>query len=173
VITGSMGAGKTTLLGEASDLLVARGIPHAAIDADALDTVRLPGPTGDPDVRFRQRGVRYQNLRAIWANSAAAGVERVLLAEAVEQRDELDALVEAVGARRVVVCRLHAALATMQARVRSREPGMLQERFVSRVAVLDGLLDQAKLEDFTIDNDGRKVTDVATDLLVRAGWLTR
>jgi adenylate kinase len=41
VITGSMGAGKTTVLGEASDLLAAHGITHAAIDLDALGVSHL------------------------------------------------------------------------------------------------------------------------------------
>ena len=36
VITGNMGAGKTTILAEASDLLTAGGIVHAAIDLDTL-----------------------------------------------------------------------------------------------------------------------------------------
>lgn len=36
VITGSMGSGKTSVMAEASDLLSAAGIDHAAIDFDGL-----------------------------------------------------------------------------------------------------------------------------------------
>ena len=43
VISGSMGSGKTTVLAEASDLLAAADIPHAAIDLDALALAHLPG----------------------------------------------------------------------------------------------------------------------------------
>ncbi len=43
VITGSMGAGKTTVMAEASDLLSAAGVSHAAIDLDALAIIRTPG----------------------------------------------------------------------------------------------------------------------------------
>jgi len=34
VISGSMGSGKTTVLGEASDILAAHSLVHAAIDMD-------------------------------------------------------------------------------------------------------------------------------------------
>ena len=44
VISGSMGAGKTTVMGEASDILSARGVAHAAFDLDALGIVLLPDP---------------------------------------------------------------------------------------------------------------------------------
>ena len=47
VITGSMGSGKTTVLGEASDLLTARGVVHAAIDGDALANGHLPVSSPD------------------------------------------------------------------------------------------------------------------------------
>jgi hypothetical protein len=65
-----------------------------------------------------------------------------------------------------------ADLKTMQGRIQIREPGMLQTTFVTRVARLDALLDQAGVEDFSIENSGRSVTDVARDVLVRAGWLS-
>ena len=42
VISGSMGSGKTTVLGEASDLLAAAEILHAAIDLDTLALGHLP-----------------------------------------------------------------------------------------------------------------------------------
>ena len=50
VITGSMGSGKTTVLGEASDILSAANVAHAAIDVDALGIYHPP--TGD-DLEIR------------------------------------------------------------------------------------------------------------------------
>ena len=43
-----MGAGKTTLMAEASDVLIERGIVHAAIDLDTLGIGLLP-PSENPD----------------------------------------------------------------------------------------------------------------------------
>jgi hypothetical protein len=43
--------------------------------------------------------------------------------------------------------------------------------FVRRVAQLDRILDVASLEDFSIQNDHTSVSDVARELLMRAGWL--
>ena len=163
VISGSMGSGKTTVLAEASDLLAARGVVHAAIDLDALGIAHVPGG--------ERIDLIHRNLASIWENYAAAGVTRLLLAEAVESRAELDRIQNAIPGSTVVVCRLRARLETMQQRVSVREPGMLREQFVARVAELDTLLDRAQLEDFSLVNDDGAVTDVARELLVRAGWI--
>lgn len=113
----------------------------------------------------------HRNLASIWENYAAAGVTRLLLTAAVESRAKLDRIQNAIPDSTVVVCRLRAKLETMQQRVSMREPGMLREQFVARVAELDTLLDRAQLEDFSLVNDGGSVTDVARDLLTRAGWI--
>src|SRR5690349_23304571 len=51
VISGSMGAGKTTVLGEASDLLAASGIEHAAIDLDTLSIGLFAGDVSRSEER--------------------------------------------------------------------------------------------------------------------------
>ncbi len=163
VISGSMGCGKTTVLGEASDILAVAGISHASIDLDAIATALLPEAVG--------RDVASRNLASIYRNVRTAGVARVLVAQAVESRRELDRLREAMPDARMLVCRLTAALATMQARLRTREPGMLQDRFLARAASLERMLDEALVEDFTIVNDRRSVTDVAREMLERARWI--
>jgi hypothetical protein len=48
---------------------------------------------------------------------------------------------------------------------------MLQEQFVARVQPLEAALDAAGLEDFSVDNDGRSVTDVAREVLRLAKWM--
>ena len=68
VVSGSMGSGKTTVLGEASDILSARGVVHAAIDLDAMGSALLPDAVSCD--------VTYRNLAAVWANYAAMGVNR-------------------------------------------------------------------------------------------------
>ena len=163
VISGSMGSGKTTVLAEASDLLAARGVVHAAVDLDALGIAYL--------AEEERNDLIHRNLASIWENYAAAGVTRLLLAAAVESRAELDRIQKAIPGSTVVVCRLRARLETMQQRVSVREPGMLREQLIARVAELDTLLDRAQLEDFSLANDDASVTDVARELLVRAGWI--
>jgi adenylylsulfate kinase len=163
VITGSMGAGKTTVMAEASDLLTASDIVHAAIDLDALGIRHAPDATA--------HHIEYRNLVAVWRNYADAGITRLLIAEAIERREELELLQQAIPGSQLLICRLTASVETMQQRVRTREPGALQEAFVARVTELEALLDEAKVEDFSLDNSDRAVTDVAREMLVRAGWL--
>lgn len=164
VITGSMGVGKTAVMAEASDILATRGIAHAALDLDVLGIVHF---CSEPE----RSEVVDRNLRCIWENFAALGITRLLLARAIESRRELDRCCAAVGAAEATVCRLTAALATMQQRVRMRETGMLQQRFIDRVAVLETILDTAKLADFRVANENRSLTEVAEEVLVRAGWI--
>ena len=157
-----MGAGKTNVMGEASDLLTAREIRHAAIDLDAIYLPLLPEPLS--------RQVQLRNVAAIAKHCRDAGIGRFLLAVAVESGDVLADLRTAFSADEITIARLIAPLETMAARLRGREPGIKQDEFVDRSRSLDAILTAAALEDFTVNNDGRPVTDVARELLERAGW---
>lgn len=161
-----MGSGKTTVLGEASDILTEHDIEHAAIDLDWLGNVHLRQEVPNP-------GSAYRNLALVWKNYAALGLTRLLLARALETQMELQSCRNALPGAELVVCRITADLQTMQERVRLREPGERQGFYVARVAELERLLDRAAVEDFSIRNQGRSVTEVARDLLVRAGWLAK
>ena len=164
VITGNMGSGKTTILAEASDLLTAGGIVHAAIDLDTLGIGHLP-ETAWPDLPYR-------NLSCVWQNYSAAGASRLLIAEAVESSSELGRIQDAVPGAQIVVCRLTATLETLRRRVARREIGALRDTFVARVDKLQLLIDGAQLEDFTLTtDDGSSVTNIARELLSRGRWL--
>ena len=114
----------------------------------------------------------FANLAAVWPNYAAAGAERLLVARVVENRSEPQRYREAVPGAEPVVCRLTASIETMQKRVGVREPSMIQAQAIARSATLDDILEGARAEDFTVDNDeGRSVTDVAREMLSLAGWL--
>ncbi len=165
IISGSMGAGKTTVLSEASDLLARAGIPHAAID---LDWLAVMHPQQDA---YGQRLV-FANLAAVWPNYVAAGAERLIVAKVIENENELDLYRTAVPGASPVVCRLTAPIALMHQRLRVREPGMFQGQALARSTELDGILESAAIEHFTVDNGpGRHVTDVAREMLTRARWL--
>jgi len=131
-----MGSGKTTILSEASDLLIARNIPHASIDVDALGTAHLP-PT------LQNNQLMYRNLQSVWENYAHAGLTRLLLGP----RHTRPCRTRAVSQRRIrsqdCICRLTASLKTMQHRVQTREIGTLQNTYIARVAELNSILDRA------------------------------
>lgn len=165
IITGTMGAGKTSVLGEASDILALHGIAHAAIDLDALGLAYLPSAAGSD-------GVMYGNLRSVCENYASLGVRRLLVARAIEGRAELELCSGVVSALTTVICRLTASIEAMEQRVRLRELGVSQRGYVARVAELNTILDRARLENFTISNEKRPLTDVAHELLVKAGWIS-
>lgn len=165
IITGSMGAGKTTILAEASDLLTERKVPHAAIDLDAFGLAYLP-PGSNNDAAM------YRNLRNVCKNYAALGVPRFLVARAVENPAALESCRRAVSAKRTVVCRLTAKIGIMRQRVKIRESGLLQKQFVARVAKLNSILDHAQLEDFAVATDVRSVTEIAKEMLHKAGWIS-
>jgi hypothetical protein len=164
IITGTMGAGKTTVLVEASDILSSRHIAHAAIDLDALGLAHRPSePSND--------GVMYRNLESVCNNYASVGVRRLLLARAMENRSELELCRGVVSATSTIVCRLTASIEAVQQRVQTRESGVSQRKYVDRVAKLNDILDRARLEDFTVTNENRSLTEVAHEVLVKAGWI--
>ncbi len=161
---GSMGAGKTTVLAEASDILASHKIPHATIDLNALGLAYLPsGAASD--------AAMYSNLKSICENYASLGVQRILLARAIESRNELDLCRRIVSPTTTLVCRLSASLETMQQRVSTRETGSLQKQFVARVSTLNQVLDRAHLEDFVVTNENRPANEVAREMLVKAHWI--
>ena len=164
IITGSMGSGKTAVLAEASDILTLQGVPHASIDLDAFGTAHLPS-------KAINDSVMYRNLRSVWENYAALGLTRLMLARAIEDRAELERCLDAVSGTKAVICRLTASIETMRQRVRRRESGTQQHKYVERVAELNAVLDRAQLEDLSLANEERSLTDVAQEMLTRAGWL--
>jgi len=54
-----------------------------------------------------------------------------------------------------------------------RESGVLQQQFVARVAKLNSILDRARLEDFVVTSDDRSVTQIAHEMLLKAGWISK
>lgn len=165
IITGTMGAGKTAVLAEASDILAQRQIVHAAIDLDALGLAHLP-PTARSDE------VMYDNLRSICGNYATLGVQRFLVARAIEDVAHLKLCRDIIPAANMIVCRLTASIEAMKLRVETRDSGISQRECVARVAVLNAILDRARLENFAVANENRPLTEVALEMLTQAGWIS-
>ena len=157
-----MGSGKTAVMGEASDILREMSIPHAAIDLDAVSVHLFPDST--------TKDIDLRNAAALYKNCVAAGVDKILIAAAIESAQSLDDLTGAFSGASLIVCRLTASHETMAARLRVREPGMRQAEFVERSRTLEQRLTDAALEHFRVSNDGRDITAVAREVLERAGW---
>jgi hypothetical protein len=138
-------------------------MPHAAIDLDAVSLHVLPDQVS--------RELHSRNLAAIARNCLEAGIDRFVIAVAVESEEVLADLQAAFAGMTITVARLSASAKTMESRLRVREPGIKQQEFVDRSRALDRILTAAALEDFTVTNDRRSVTDVARELLTRAGWI--
>jgi hypothetical protein len=160
-----MGAGKTAVLGEASDILTQRQIVHAAIDLDALGLSHLPAAA-------RSDSLMYENLRSIHRNYAVSGVQRFLVARAIEDRAQLKLCRDIIPAANTVVCRIAASIEAMQRRVELRELGVSRLEYVARVPKLNVILDSAHIEDFAVTNENRSLTQVAIEMLVKSGWIS-
>jgi hypothetical protein len=160
-----MGAGKTAVLAEASDILASRQIVHAAIDVDALGLAHLPSAA------FTD-GVMYDNLWSVCRNYATLGVQQFLLARAIEGDAELKLCGEIIPAANIVVGRLTASIETMKRRVEMRDLGISQLEYLARVTKLNFVLDRVQLEDFAVTNENRPLTDVALEMLLKAGWIS-
>lgn len=166
LITGTVGAGKTTLAREVGELLRNSGVTSAMIDLDSLSYI---SPGADDD-RFNSRFV-LRNLLAIWPNYAAVGVDHLVLARFVGGLAELDAYREAIPNSAFTVCRVTASGATVQRRLRERECGVAQAFLLQLSRQLERQAAAIGVEDFVVDNgDKRSITDVAREVLVRAGW---
>lgn len=156
---------RISVLGEASDILALRQITHAAIDLDTLGLAHID--SGET------KTVMYRNLQCVCKNYAALDVKRLLLARAIEDRAELELCREVVLATNTVVCRLTASIETMQQRVKMRESGVRQQDYLARVAELNAILNRAQLEDFIVNSGKRSVTEVAQEMLIEAGWISK
>jgi hypothetical protein len=166
IISGPVGVGKTSVAHEMFDLLSDRDIAHAVIDLDALG-ISWPFGEGDPHNEL----MAMRNLKAIWANFAASGVDRAVIARVVEKAEDLTAYREAIPGAEIQVCRLTAGLDVLRERVGRRELGSSYENLVRRSAELAESLEQSGPTDFTIRTDDRELPEIALEALTKAGWL--
>ena len=114
----------------------------------------------------------YGNVRSVVQNYAALGIDRFLLARAIESLAELETCRNAVSAQEVTVCRVLARIETMEQRVRNRETGPRREEYVARVSKLNTILDGAAIESFSVTNEDRPQAHSAREMLIKAGWIS-
>lgn len=167
LVTGAPGVGKTTLVKEMGEQLFHAGVAHAVVDIDELARVRPAVP--DPGAWAE---LTVANLRAMWPNYEALGVERLILAGIVQSAAIVDAYREAIPGSDLTVVRLRASVDTLHARLQHREPGSVRAFLLGATAGLDREIAELGVDDLTVDNDpDRPVRDVARVILEQVGWL--
>jgi adenylylsulfate kinase len=167
VITGTVGVGKTTTGVAISDILDHQGIAHALIDQDMLRW-SSPRPMDDPF----NIAVGLRNLAAVWANYRAAGTERLILVDVVETGDELAGYRTAIPDATMQVVRLIASLPAILRRLEGRESEASLAWHQRRAPELIAIMDRNQVGDLHVDTEGRTSSDIAHEILKRAGWLT-
>jgi hypothetical protein len=165
VITGPVGVGKSTVGAEVFRLLRDACVPSALIDLPALGNA-WPVPGDDP---WNERLI-HANLACSWANFARAGVSRLVICRVLEARSLLRHIEAAVPGAQITVVRLQARLELLHTRVRAREAGD-PSWYLDTASYLVGKLETAAVEDHTVDNENRPITEVATEVLRVTGWL--
>lgn len=168
LVTGAPGVGKTTLVKEMGEQLFHAGVPHAVLDIDELARVR----PAVPDERAWAE-LTVANLRAVWPNYEALGVERLVLAGIVQSAAIVDAYRAAIPGADLTVVRLRASVDTLHARLQDREPGTVREFLLGVTASLDKEIADLDVADLTIDNDpDQPLSTLAREILVKLGWPT-
>jgi chloramphenicol 3-O-phosphotransferase len=165
IVTGPIGAGKTAVLHEADSLLVAVESRHATVELEEL--ARCWSPAIGPD----RRSFVNRTLAAVWANFESVGADRLLLSGLVEQRSDVEGVVDSVQDAAVTIARLRAPLALLEQRIRSRETGLGVEGELDGARWWARHFEREHPEDFVVETENRPVREIAREMLRRAGWL--
>ncbi|UZN05396.1 ATPase [Cellulomonas sp. S1-8] len=162
LLGGRSGVGKSTVASAVHDLLVARDVPHAVVEGDALDLAH-PAPW--------EHGVAAANLADVWRRYRALGHRRLVYTNTVSVL-EADALAAAVGDRpRVTSVLLTASDATARERLGRREDGASYDAHVARSGAAAVRLEAAAGGDVhRVATDGRMPAEVAAEVVALAGW---
>jgi hypothetical protein len=161
ILTGPCGVGKSSVAFECMERLERAGVAAAMVDAELA--YFHPKPVAD---HFGY-AVAEAGLRALWPVYVAQGIHRLLLSRVVENEEQLAIVTRAVPGARVQIFRLVARSATISERLRRREIGTGLAWHEARSAEIA----KATLGE-PIDAE-RLVTEIAQDVLGRAGWLAR
>ncbi|WP_413753632.1 hypothetical protein NRF20_29675 [Streptomyces sp. R-74717] len=168
LIGGRAGVGKSTVAWEVSAQLRAVEAAHAVVEGDLMGQVH-PAPEGDP----HRAGITERNLAAVWSNFAELGYRRLIYTNTVSVLPESAAMFErAMGADvRIVRVLLTASDATTYGRLSGREIGSELDREVANSVRKARLLDEhAPADTVRVATDGRKVTDIAREVVAVTGW---
>ena len=163
LVTGPLGSGKTSVATEIAAVLEHQGVRNAVVDLDWLCWVG-PGISGE-----RLDALLHDNLRAVVGRFRAEGIERFVLAHAVQSSAEVGRLRDAVQPAHLTVVRLEVSPEVAAERVRQRAPA---DSLVTAhdLSEQEALWDAATLleADLVVRNDhDRPLSAVAAEVLER------
>ncbi|WP_233571625.1 zeta toxin family protein [Cellulomonas triticagri] len=166
LIAGRSGSGKTAVAHEVSARWARSGLAHVLVDGDNLAAAH-PKPPRDP----HGTALTEANLRALWANYAAAGYRRVVYVNTVSVL-EREMITRALGGRaRVGGVLLTASARTIRTRLGAREVGTELAAHLDRSAAAAEVLDRAAGPWVVrVGTDGRTVEEVAAAVTAASGW---
>ncbi|WP_150306613.1 hypothetical protein [Planctomonas psychrotolerans] len=164
-LNGTVGVGKTSVADAVGDLLSDRSVPNAVIDLDWLRNT-WPAPDDDP---FNNR-VELANLRLMLGTYRDAGVTHVVLAGVMETAEGRAQYEQATGD--LTVCRIDVDLDVVRERLGGRHAAHDAHLawHLERAGELQGVLDEASLEDAVVDATHLTVAEAAAAVLEAAHW---
>ena len=162
LITGTVGVGKSSVADEVFEILKAQSKPLALINLDELGYA-CPTPQDDP---FHIR-LRLKNLASVWPNYYEAGVRALIIPYVIGSNDVLGRFREAIPNAETFVIRLDARQPVLEERIRNRPMGGDDEWHIKRAAELAAILDQAHVENATIDTDDKTIIEVAQEVITK------
>lgn len=164
LVSGTVGVGKTSALIAIANSLEAGDRPYAVVDLDWLAWFRP-----EPDRGATVRSVLVENLRCVSETFRRAGVEQLVLARAVRQADEVEAIRAALEPCHLVVARLVASTAVVERRLRGRDAGAQLAEHLAESAAFAAEADDAGIGE-VIATDELDAPAVARAALRLAGW---
>jgi hypothetical protein len=163
VVTGAYGTGKTSIIEEMADILEKAGRSYAAIDLDWL--VWFEAPHMDQALSDR---VFAANLAGVVSNYLSVGVERFLVAGAIESQADLDGLHVSVPMPLRVV-RLTVPYEVIARRLGAAVTAGRADDLAVAATWLESATGEG-IEDLTVAND-RPIRRVAEEILQWLGWV--
>ena len=167
VVTGTIGAGKSAVAAAMSEILHERGTRHALIEVDWLGEVYPALDSEDP----YSNDFAMKILRTIWPLYLETGISRAIVTMTLENQQELDDLVAALGSPPVTVVRLVASQQTREDRIRAREFGNLRDLFLQKTGEIEHNMECFDLGDILVHNDNRLPPATAQEVLEKLGWV--
>lgn len=174
LITGPAGVGKSTLCWEMGDVLAEAGIAHVAIESDELDRVfPKPGPEELAPLAPGARDVSQLNLAALWGTYRALGHTRLIMSGVMlHVAFDKGWILAAIPDARITVVRLRAGDESLIERLDHRETGAGRDAQIERsLRQARRLAGEAADGFIVVDTDGRSPTELAREVLGRAGWV--